>query len=595
MRGTGESSSEYQRPGTRSHIAAAAAALVASAALHVVLVATINRIPGLVNLPATPLPRYKPIEMADVRMSPPPMEEKLETIPLDEPPSDIPFQSVATDAIQDITPPESVKLPLPAVEANLIPETLPAMSPEVTPVIRQEVMAIQDKAIPDEVSALPRRWIEKDIPKIDQAPDIQLPMDVLPDGGDADIPRPQPALFTEYPEAGTPDWSVMMSHQLLSNPGGASAIRAGSPAGRNRGGLDERPEDISSLNAIDDLLQIRVLGYREPAGTNLYLAIHIEPVNGGILKPLPRDILFIQDSSESMTPWKLDECRRGLKRWLDFMNPGDRFEVMGFRETTYGCFGDWTEFNPENKAKALAFIDSMRAAGDTDVYASLQSALERRIDNQRTPMLILISDGRPTVGVIGSSEIIEGITRFNRGRTAMFAVGGGKKVNSFFLDLISYRNRGDAVVAKGEDEIPSVMEAWARQLRRPVLTDLSCTFARIDPSDIYPKQLSHLFLDRPLVIHGRFPADAQQIVFQVVGRSVDQWHDMVFTIDRDQIPTADPGIREQWAWQKVYHMIGDYLGDPSEERLESIRAFADTYRLLVPYGFSRALPRTGER
>jgi Ca-activated chloride channel family protein len=457
--------------------------------------------------------------------------------------------------------------------------------------VRQEVLAISEQLYAEEISALPRRWIEADIPRVDQAPDIQLPVELTEPSKTGAFDAAAVAVYLADPDAGTPEWSSFMGERLSSSPGGIS-IPPVAPDPSSFTTLDERPEEISDVQAIENLLNIRVTGYEAPAPDgHLYFALHIGGAPGVSMPVQHRDLLFIQDSSESMTPTKIDECRRGLKRWLDFMNPGDRFEIITFSDTTKRAFGHFRVYNQDSRQAAFQFIDGIRALGNTDIYVSLQEALSVDRDPERTLILVLITDGRPTVGVTGSSEIIEGITRFNEGQISMFTVGGGAKVNSFFLDLLSYRNRGEAVIVKGEEEIPRGMERWAGQLRRPVLTDLTYSFSKVDVTDIYPKKLTHLFLDRPLVIHGRLPADADEFVFQVVGRAGTARHDMVFVINRAQIAAGSPELRTQWAWQKAYHLIGDYLGHETEDRLEAIRDFADAYGLVVPYGFSRTIPR----
>lgn len=583
------------RTGRRFHAAAASLALAVSILLHFSLFTRIDSLPALI-LPASPeAPRFRPIEMVEVRTRPPPPPDQLETVTASEAADALPSPSPETirASAPAIVPMPTLPLPPPPPEAVSVAASPGAEAP--VPPVRQDILTIEDPVIGEADAALPRRWSEADIPRIAQAPDIQLPVEATATGPVPEIPEPMRAdAWLEATDAGTPDWSALIERRSLPAPAMAGLVPI-LPGGTGDGGTGGGAAITDPLQPIDDLLRITVHGYAPAAEPYLYATLQIEAVPGGALTVQPRDILFIQDSSESMTPVKLDECRRGLKRWLDFLNPGDRFEVMGFREGTYACFNGWEPFTPETKSKAVAFINGLRAVGDTDVYRSLESAFTRSIDTDRATLLVLITDGRPTVGVIGSSEIIEGITRFNQGRVSMFSVGGGKKVNSFFLDLLSYRNRGEAVIARGEEEIPAAMEAWARQLQRPVLTDLTYTFSGVDASEIYPKQLTHLFLDRPLRIHGRFPKDTQQIVFQVVGRAGNRRHDMVFVIGRDQIATGDAALREQWAWQKAYHLIGDYLGDSSEERLEKIRDFADSFGLLVPYGFSRAMPRSGAR
>jgi hypothetical protein len=579
------------RPVSPRHYGAAAVALLVSIILHISVLTNVGEIPLLSTVSQVEHKRFVKIEMADVRTTPPAKEETLERQPLDAPAVDIPNRDADSDVWTEISPPEPVRLPLPepvAEPAQIKQAENPA---DLPPALRQEVLSIPEQLFSEEDSALPRRWIEKDIPRIDQAPDIQLPVELAAAGEQKyEFKASQAASFIEDMESGTPDWSVAMSQRHVTDGADPLFDRMRQLSGV-AGMLSERPENVSSLSPIEDLLQIKVVGYPVKSENATYIAIYIERASENLLTVQPRDVLFIQDSSESMTPQKLDECRRGLKRWLDFLNPGDRFDVMGFRDSTYSCFNGWQEINEASRKKAVRFIEEMRAVGNTDVYRSLESALSFQPDPARTPIYVLITDGRPTVGVTGSSEIIEGITQFNRGRVSIFSIGGGKKVNSFFLDLISYRNRGEAIVVRGDEEIPQAMETWARQFQRPVLTDLSYSFSQVDSSEIYPKQLTHLFLDRPLVIYGKIPDSSEKPLFQIVGRSNNQWHDMVFAIDRNRIIPGDDSIRTTWAWQKIYHLIGGYLGSPTEDRLESIRAFADRYGLIVPYGFSRALPR----
>lgn len=591
----GRTAESINRGINRHHVLAAVIAFIVSLGLHASLLTRMDHLALLPTHPAIHPKKYMAIEMADVRLTPPPPREDVKRQPLDRPDVEIPSAGPEATPWTELKAPEPVRLPLPEPPAEPVVSAVLDMTAELPTAFRQEVLAIQDQLFTEEESTLPRRWVEAEIPKVHEAPDIQLPVELpeTPSGAvEFSSTSAAAAMFVEDTEAGTPDWmAIMAGRQAGTGEEEGIAIGVSSRGGRGDDLLKEKPEDVSQLKGIEDLLQVRVAGYTPQEGDgSLYFSLQIERGADTQLPVQPRDVLFIQDSSESMTPWKLDECRRGLKRWLDFLNPGDRFEILGFRDTTIPCFGGWRDYNAESRAEAFAFIDGLRAVGNTDVYQSLQSALAVEPSPDRTLLIVLVTDGRPTVGVIGSSEIIEGVTRFNRGRVSIFSLGGGKKVNSFFLDLLSYRNRGDALVVKGDEEIPGAMETWARQLRQPVLTDLSYSFSGIDSSEIYPKQLTHLFLDRPLIIHGRLPVDVNKLVFQVVGRAGTEWHDMIFVINRDQIAAGSSRLQQQWAWQKIYHMIGDYIGGASPEKLEVIRTFADRHGLIVPYGFSRALP-----
>lgn len=472
-------------------------------------------------------------------------------------------------------------------------EALAEPSRNVTPLLawdpRQDVLQIEQPVLDDRAAALPRRWTAT-APRSDRVPDIVLPIE-------------EAAGFVVQARAGLPAGIESSSRPTLAAVPGTGQPTGAGPANtawtdlfsrEQLPRLDEQawaPEE-RAIQPVEDYLRMSV---RRFAPTDEPDAIYVELVlardREHALPVLPKDVLFVQDCSESMTPWKLSECKRGLVRCLDQLNPGDRFDVLAFRDTTTRCFGEWRTYDPASKAAALAFIDGLRAQGNTDVYASLQAALSVPRAAGRPVIMALVSDGRPTIGETASSSIIEGFTRANQGQISVFSLGGGQRVNRFLLDLLSYRNRGDVLVEPEMDRIPYAMERWAAETRRPVLSDLSYRFSGVDQADVYPGTLTHLYLDRPLTLYARLPAGSGAMAFQIVGRSGDRVYDLVLPLRLDEAQPGRDDIRTRWVWHRIYEWIGRYLGAPGEADRSRIQALADRYGLAVPYGFGTAVPR----
>ena len=55
---------------------------------------------------------------------------------------------------------------------------------------------------------------------------------------------------------------------------------------------------------------------------------------------------------------------------------------------------------------------------------------------------VLLTDGRPTMGTVDSSDIIARFSKLNGGEVSVFTVGAGDRVNAFLLDLLGHNNRG---------------------------------------------------------------------------------------------------------------------------------------------------------
>jgi Ca-activated chloride channel family protein len=346
--------------------------------------------------------------------------------------------------------------------------------------------------------------------------------------------------------------------------------------------VGESPEEITDLAPVEDLLALDVSSYKRPDDGYVYFRISIARRGEGVLPPLGKDVLLIQDCSESMTPAKLNNCKEGLHRWLDWLNEEDRFNLVGFREGTYMFDNEWQRADAGTKARARFFIEEMESRGKTDVYQSLQEVLGVVGSADRPVLGILITDGRPTLGTVDSSDIIEQFTQRNGGELAVFTVGGGRRVNRFLLDLLSYNNRGDAYVVRQRHDIPDALERLAQDLSRPVLTDLRFHFSGIADSEVYPQSLPHLFLDRSLVLYGRAPL-GESLAFQVRGEAGVEEYDMVFYVDLAAAREGADDLRTHWAWHRIYDLIGDHIETRDDAVVEEIRRTAQRYGLVVPY------------
>jgi uncharacterized protein YegL len=490
------------------------------------------------------------------------------------------FREALRDSLPDAPPPD-------AELAGTSEALADAPSPPEGPTwnARQDVMAITDPVLETELAALPRRRLTA-VPRSEAAPDIALP-------GEA----PAEALA----EAGT-RWRPLTDAGSGSGTGWGAGVRppvfdemegAGTTselAASRPDAVPEAQQDITDVAPVEQALALDLQQYRDPAEPDVaYFRIVIQRRGADVLPVLPKDVLLIQDASASMTRRTVEQCRQGLHAALALLQPEDRVELLRFSETAEPAFGRLQPVSAVTRSRAALFIESTRARGGTDVYASLQPLLELDFQPDRPVLALLISDGVPTEGVVNSSEIIERFSEANDGRVSVFAVGGGARANRYLLDFIGYRNRGTSDVRAERDQLPETIEAMMRSINRPVLADLEWRLAGGVDLAMAPPQLTHLFLDRPLEIYGRRPVDVEQAVIQIVGRSGAQVRDMVFELDFAAAEEGVPAIRRQWAWQQMVALIGAHIRTQAAEVMDELRALSERYALPLPYGPDRRL------
>ncbi|MGD9873023.1 MAG: VWA domain-containing protein [Kiritimatiellia bacterium] len=450
-------------------------------------------------------------------------------------------------------------------------------APEKAPVkewnARQQVMTVEERIYADEVSALPRRFADE-VPRTYDAADMfaleaeSMPdASALPAGAGPQMEMPLPAMPFS---AGT----------ALEAPAVPFAAK-----GLSETLLNEPVSEITDMEPVEDLLALNISVYRPNDEEWLYFQIGIEQKAPDALPVLPKQLIFLQDCSESMTPEKVEQCKNGLLQSIDRLSPRDAFNIAAFREDVSFCYPAPVAVTPLSQARARWFINDMQSLGNTDVYAPLQQVLAQSAAASNPVVAVLITDGRPTSGMVDTSEIIHKFTQGNKGLVSVFTVGGGQRANRMLLDFLSYKNRGDAHVVADSAKIPDAMTGLLREISRPVLTELGYQCAPVDEKEIYPATLTHLYLDRPLMLYGRCRPDTQEIMLQITGSARGRDYDMVFPLQWDAAEEGGAALRSQWVWHRIYDLMGRYIRDKNPEILSEMQSWASQYGLVIPYSF----------
>lgn len=478
---------------------------------------------------------------------------------------------------EDFEQPFSPKEPLPdmappAGEEQAIAEESPI--PDATLwQARQEIIQVEQERWSEELARLPRRFIQ-DTERIVNAPDVALPTDGQGDETahrlNKNWARLAPGLSTGVPGG------------LSPNGGEGLQPQANDLLEKSRL-LDEKPETLTDVVPVEQFLNLKVNSYADAADGYRYFEVDVSSAGEDVLPVQARSVVFMLDCSESMTRSKLERCKTGLLKALDTLNKQDQFNIMIFRTSAELCFENWAQVTPLTRAAASGFIQALDPRGRTDVYASLELLLNIIPQAEHPVTALLVTDGRPTQGMVDSSQIIDTFTVNNHGRASVFALGGGTRVNPFLLDFLSYGNRGDVLVVSDRNELPGAISAMSEGLQRLVLYNLSYRFPEGDAVEVYPANLTHLYADRSLRLIGRCPIDVEQTAFRIVGYSGSERRDMVFPIVWSSTQPADKGLATRWAWQRMYDLIAQHIRSGDDQLVREIHALAAKHGLEVPY------------
>ncbi len=445
---------------------------------------------------------------------------------------------------------------------------------------RQEILAVEIVAVGGELAGLERRVIP-DIERVPGAPDI-----VLPASMDLAGTVPQGAFPLKAPSASR------SLREAIGDPAPAAVTEQApviAAVEEDRERFEETPEEITDIEPVERVLKARVDTFTDRRDRDYaYFRLVIERAGEEVLPVRPKDVLLVQDASASMAEQRLHFSREAMRRALAAIGPADRFNVASFADRTAFCFPGWVTKTPETLAQAEIFINAMVSAGNTDLFASMLDLLAVERQPERPVVAFVLTDGLVNKGLTDSTEIIAAFTRQNLGQVSIFTMGVSAQANRYLIDLLSYCNGGGAeVIESGRWDIPVAAEAVMRGIQRPVLSDLTLRFGADSTVEVYPRRLGNLYLDRPLVLYGRFRHKEPKLVFQALGQAGQTRCDMIFDLPLNAaaagVTSGDAAIRESWAQQKIYHLLGEYARSRDREILGDLRKTGRDYDVTVPY------------
>ncbi len=347
----------------------------------------------------------------------------------------------------------------------------------------------------------------------------------------------------------------------------------------------ERSEKLQSL---DRLLDVSAVVLRDPAGGG-YFRLDIRPNRrSDQLGTVPKDILFMIDSSLSITQTMHRQFKAATIDAFQALAPDDRFNIVSFRERPKPLFPDYLEATQENLRLAAAEVEKLQRSGMTDVFSALAPYVgaEERLAG-RPLNIFLLSDGESTVsGKLDNQTFIRQIHSLNRNAVSIYSFSAGSKANRHLMDFLAYNNRGKSVyhreTAKFRDELMRFMSSHTDI----IVADLKYNLVGGMEPDAFPKNMPHLYRGETLSVYGRLAAGATEIVGSLTGRSADGGgQELVFRIALDQAEAASAGLAAEWAAQKVVSLLIERTLHPEQagELQTEINRLSARHRLVVPY------------
>ncbi|XP_029017487.1 inter-alpha-trypsin inhibitor heavy chain H2 [Betta splendens] len=232
------------------------------------------------------------------------------------------------------------------------------------------------------------------------------------------------------------------------------------------------------------------------------------------LSPLPKNIVFVIDVSGSMWGVKMKQTVEAMQAILGDLSVDDQFSIIDFNHNVR-CWSE--ELLPGSSIQvedAKKYIQSIKPNGGTNINEALMRAVQMLVkaSNQglisprSVSMIILVSDGDPTVGEIKLTTIQKNVKRVMREEFSLFSLGIGFDVDYDFLERIAMENRGMAQRIFANHDAAEQLRTFYRQVSSPLLRRIIVQFPEGLVSDVTQNRFDKYFSGSELVVAGKVKA-----------------------------------------------------------------------------------------
>ena len=335
----------------------------------------------------------------------------------------------------------------------------------------------------------------------------------------------------------------------------------------------------------------RALAFSEIIAGEPHFLLMVMPPNEADVVPvtMPRDMIFIIDTSGSMHGVSISQAKRAVLQALDGLQPNDRFNVIEFNSYTKSLFNQSVTANGSNIGNARDFVRGLQANGGTNMRPALELALHARSDETYLRQIVFITDGS-----VGNEEELYALIEQQLGAARLFTVGIGSAPNSWFMRKSAELGRGTFVIISALHEVQEKMDRLFKKLEYPQVTNINVAWPGGSLIESYPVIVPDLYLGEPVTIRAKVSGE-----FQTGDRVTISGDSAGGAWTRD-LPLAstedDAGVGALWARAKIAALHDDERrGADAEITRQSIVDTALAHHLVSKYTSLVAVDKTPVR
>ncbi|KAG9489883.1 hypothetical protein GDO78_005678 [Eleutherodactylus coqui] len=242
---------------------------------------------------------------------------------------------------------------------------------------------------------------------------------------------------------------------------------------------------------------------------NGYFVHYFAPTD---LPPLPKNVVFVIDTSASMVGTKIRQTKEALFTILRDLRPDDHFNIIGFsNRIKVWQPNELVKVTPNNIRDAKKFIFGLSPTGGTNINGGIQTASNLLNDylannskhEKSVSLVIFLTDGRPTIGEIESSRILKNTKNAIREKFCLFSIGIGNDVDFHLLEKLSLENCGMMRRISEDEDAALQLKGFYDEIGTPLLSDIRIDYPQNSVEYVTQNMFYNYFNGSEIVVAGK--------------------------------------------------------------------------------------------
>lgn len=338
---------------------------------------------------------------------------------------------------------------------------------------------------------------------------------------------------------------------------------------------------ILRYDAAGRQIEDAVLVHRSDPGDGFLTMILQPPERVTVQDVMPKELVFVLDTSGSMSGFPIEKAKETMKLALDGLYPQDTFNLITFSGDEHILFPQPVPATRENLAKAQAFLSTRSGSGGTEMMKAIRAALDPSDAQDHIRIACFMTDGY----VGNDMEIVSEIQKHPNAR--VFAFGIGSSVNRFLLDKMAEQGRGEVEYVTLSDDGSAAAKRFHERIRNPLLTDISIDWSGLNVADVYPKRIPDLFSSKPVILSGRYTAGGRGVI-KLRGKMSGRDFVREIPIELPDRESRHDVVATLWARTRIDDLMSqDYNGiqngNAREDIREAITQLGLSFRLMTQF------------